>query len=193
MKIKLLIAIVFIMLSQMSCESDIKQESVTIFDQINNQGINKNLDGVSKDSVIIGCYPTFLEIKPLSDTNTSDSLGAYIGYPSQMNTSECGIEYFIEENSDNRLQCLFGNNPISQYSRWNYSPFQMHLSMDAFKGQGVKYIGFRCFSNSLYPNAVDYNYGWIKVELNANSNHLKVFEMAINTTKNKSILSGQIK
>lgn len=190
MKANLFLFVIIILLTQISCETDFKQEKITEYDQINYHEINKLLSGISKDSIYISCYPIIIEIKLNPDTSSSDSLLAFIKYPAQIPLGDCGIQYFSDTLS-NRLKCLAVNNTISQYSQWSTST-EHTLSLDDFKGKGEKYIGFRILTLS-YPNHIDYSYGWIRVELSANNDSLRIINFANNTTINKSILTAQRK
>ena len=188
MKVKLSILAILLIFTQLSCETDIKQDRVTEYDQINYQFINKSLNGVSKDSVDIACFPIIFEIERNTDTSSPDSLLALIKYPSPLPVGNCGIEYFNLKT--NNLKSLSINNIISQYSQWVVF-LEYPLSLSDFKGKGEKFIGFRISSASPYPNHLDYLYGWIKIDLNLDCKNLKIIDFGINSTKNKSILTGQ--
>ncbi len=191
MKAKLLIVAVLVILLQLSCETEKRQESVLEYDQITYREINKMLVGISKDSINMGCYPTIIEIKYNANPTPSDSVEAFIKYPEQTIDS-CWIGYFVDDSGE-RIRCLPEHNIISQYSQWNQHQHpHSALSLTDFKGKGEKYIGFR-ISCPPYPylnEITHYCYGWIKVELNASKDSLKIIDMAINETKTRSILAG---
>ncbi len=188
MKAKLLILAILIIFTQLSCETDKKQETKLEYDQIAHYEINKTMHGVIKDSLSIGCYPTIFEIQRNTDPASIDSFKVFLKSSIAIPLGDCGIKYFSTPLSNN-LTCLYVGNAISQFSKWD--TINAIFSLDYFKGKGEKYIGFRTSSISNYPNQTDYCYGWICVELNAKSDSLKIIDFALNATKNKSIITGQ--
>jgi hypothetical protein len=200
MKSKLLIFAIIVLVIQIGCETDKKQDAILEYDQITYHEINKTLIGISKDSINIGCYPAIIEIKRNNNSTTSsDSLEAFINYPNDT-VENCKIAYFVDDENE-KIKCLSEYNIISQYSKWSkYSDSlllssSLLFSLSDFKGKGEKYIGFRvsCPPYHYLNEITHYSYGWIKVILNASSDSLKIIDIAINETKTKSILTGQKK
>ncbi|MFZ4400094.1 MAG: hypothetical protein ACOYO1_08680 [Bacteroidales bacterium] len=191
MKARFLFIIIFLPLFQISCEPNFQQDNVTAYDRMNSIAINKSLYGISKDSINISCYPTIVTIEQNPNTTSSDSLISFIRYPGHIPLGDCGIQYFVDTLT-NRIRCLSENNPVSRFSEWNNSS-DMLFSLIDFRGKGIKYIGFRILTVSSYTNLIDYHYGWIKVQLNAKSDSLKIIDFGSNLTKNKSILTAQTK
>ena len=178
---KIFISTIALLLMFFGCK---KYEKPT--DEIINHSYNKTLTGFSKDSINIACYCTVFAIEHINGTLPNDTVNVFLKYPINMIIGDCGIQYMLNKN-DNNVNILSDNDIISDQQRWSDSYSASSLS--GYRGKGSKYIGFRC--STITADGVYYRYGWLKIEINAIGNTLKIYSWATNNTINRAILAGQ--
>ena len=174
---------VIVIIAGLFCSCD-KEELPA--DRIFYTPINKTITLSNPDSIEGVCYDIIFEI---IETDASGiTVMTRLDFDPDLLCNGFNEIIAAVENGD--VLILGENQLISEDDNWQ-GVGGHGLCLDNFAGKGEKYIGYRA---GFFPSGVtDYNYGWIKIELSANKDTLKIIDRATNYTENKGIKTGQMK
>jgi hypothetical protein len=171
------LALILLTISLTFCD---KPESLPD-DNITYTLINKIITKSATDSVNGVCKNLIFEIKEINHSNST----AIIRLNNEV--IECdGFNNIIVDSKTGNVLPLGEGQKVSENNNWSIIT---DLRLDDFAGKGEMYLGYR---SGFYPSGeINYNYGWIKIELSSDTKILKIIEKATNHTENKFIKTGQ--
>ena len=157
----------------------------------NNNEVKNDIATTSLNKVLIHeGVDTLNNVTIFEIYKVNDSLHARIKFQRPLPVGDGGINYLMNHMTADIIALTYGTS-ISANNSWTDTTATNSYSLVNFKGKGDQYIGVR---NFFFPEGVThYTFGWLKINLSANSDTLKIIESATNTTENLPILAGQIK
>ena len=151
-------------------------------DKITFEQVNKTVTLTNSDSISGACQHLVFSVAG----NAADGFQAYISSDSVIMLCD-GSDQFLVYETTNQIKALGENTEVSEHGTWKRITW---FSLDQFAGKGEKYVGYRILS---FPDGNSkYYYGWIKLELSAGMENLKIINRATNYTEFNPITTGQV-
>ncbi len=164
-----------------SCKKD-KVDADVKKDNISYTAVNKTVIVGEIDTVLFGvCHSLVCSV----DTTIKDKAKQVRFY--QLSYDGCiGGGYLMISSGLDTNHRFLRNDIIDSNANW----FGNEIFVDSLAGKGEIFIGF---DDIMYPEGTDeHYYGWIRIELSANKQELKIVDRAKNLTEGNPIRAGQV-